>query len=255
MEEPYSFYGAKAHQLTGFIQSCQVIFHIDPANFFSDRKKVLYSNYLLTGKVEKWIELYPSNISHEKPSYVLNNSKLFATQLLTLFGDPNEKFNVQNWRLEKWAYIHVYRRGLASGLLDQLASHPSTFDNLKKLIDIILELDTRYHEREKEKGGNQEKKPPVSGSNSSRPPQGSYSKRLHQKNKNGKQSQVAKNKPHAALLNKDSKLIGCEKKRRLEECLLAYCGGKHQIEKCYKRSQNKPGSSGGLPIKKGKDLV
>ncbi|MBW0522486.1 hypothetical protein O181_062201 [Austropuccinia psidii MF-1] len=42
MKAPVPFNGAQAHKLIGFIQSCQLIFHNDPANFFSDRKKVLY---------------------------------------------------------------------------------------------------------------------------------------------------------------------------------------------------------------------
>ncbi|MBW0541420.1 hypothetical protein O181_081135 [Austropuccinia psidii MF-1] len=83
--------------------------------------------------------------------------------------------------------IHVYRRGLASGLLDQLASYPGNFHTLQELMVFTLELDTRYHERQKENGGNQEKKPPVTGANVSRPPQGSSSKRPHhKKNKKGK---------------------------------------------------------------------
>ncbi|MBW0466720.1 hypothetical protein O181_006435 [Austropuccinia psidii MF-1] len=79
-------------------------------------------------------------------------------------------------RIGDWgerAYIHVYRRGLASRLLDQLASQHENFDSLQELMDITLELDTRYHERKKERGSNQEKKPPISGSNSSKPPQNS----------------------------------------------------------------------------------
>ncbi|MBW0481135.1 hypothetical protein O181_020850 [Austropuccinia psidii MF-1] len=76
-------------------------------------------------------------------------------------------------------------------------------------MDITLELDTRYHERQKEKGENQGKKPPVTGSNASIPLQDSYSKRLHHKRNNkGKKSQVSKDKPHAALLNKDNRFIG-----------------------------------------------
>ncbi|MBW0476344.1 hypothetical protein O181_016059 [Austropuccinia psidii MF-1] len=71
------------------------------------------------------------------------------------------------------AYIHTYRRGLASRLLDQLASYPGTFETLQELMDITLELDTRYHERQKEKGSHQENKPPITGSNFSRPPQDS----------------------------------------------------------------------------------
>ncbi|MBW0568219.1 hypothetical protein O181_107934 [Austropuccinia psidii MF-1] len=69
------------------------------------------------------------------------------------------------------AYIPVYRSGLASRLLGQLASHPGNFDSLQEIMDITLELDTRYHERQKEKGSHQEKKPPISESNPSKPPQ------------------------------------------------------------------------------------
>ncbi|MBW0495364.1 hypothetical protein O181_035079 [Austropuccinia psidii MF-1] len=42
MKAPDSFDGTQAHKLRGFIQSCQLIFHNDPENFFSDRKKVLH---------------------------------------------------------------------------------------------------------------------------------------------------------------------------------------------------------------------
>ncbi|MBW0528877.1 hypothetical protein O181_068592 [Austropuccinia psidii MF-1] len=112
-------------------------------------------------------------------------------------------------------------------------------------MDITLELDTRYHERQKEKGIHQEKKPPVTGSKYSRPPEDSSSKRpQHKKNKKGK--------PHSALLNKDNKLIGSEKERRIKEGLCTYFGEKQQIEKCFKRPQNKPGSSRGFPSKQGK---
>ncbi|MBW0559934.1 hypothetical protein O181_099649 [Austropuccinia psidii MF-1] len=90
MKAPDSFYGTQAHKLRGFIQSCQLIFHNDPENFFSDRKKVLYSTFFLTGRAGKWIEPYLSNISNEYPSYLLNNWKLFETQLFTLFCDHNE---------------------------------------------------------------------------------------------------------------------------------------------------------------------
>ncbi|MBW0585232.1 hypothetical protein O181_124947 [Austropuccinia psidii MF-1] len=90
MKAPDSFDGTQAHKLRGFIQSCQLIFHNDQANFFSDRKKVLYSTSFLTGRAGKWIEPYLSNISNEDPSYLLNNWPLFESQLFTLFGDPNE---------------------------------------------------------------------------------------------------------------------------------------------------------------------
>ncbi|MBW0490395.1 hypothetical protein O181_030110 [Austropuccinia psidii MF-1] len=90
MKAPDSFEGTKAYKFRGFVQSCKLIFHNDQENFFSDRKKVLYLTSFLTGRAEKWIEPYLSNLSNEDPSYLLNNWKLFETQLFTLFGDPNE---------------------------------------------------------------------------------------------------------------------------------------------------------------------
>ncbi|MBW0510257.1 hypothetical protein O181_049972 [Austropuccinia psidii MF-1] len=99
-------------------------------------------------------------------------------------------------------------------------------------MDITLELDTRYHERQKEKGIHQEKKPPITGSNSSRPPQWSSPKWPHHtKNKNGKKFQVSKDKPHYALINKDNKFIGSEKEGRIKEGLCTYCGRKHPMKK------------------------
>ncbi|MBW0494639.1 hypothetical protein O181_034354 [Austropuccinia psidii MF-1] len=244
MKAPDSFCRAQANKLRGFIQSFQFIFHNDPKNFFSDRKKALYSTSFLTGRAGKCIEPYLSNIFNEYPSYLLNNWKLFETQLFTLFGNSNKfrkaeqeldnlrmkasghvSFYISDFgglisRIGDWgerAYIHAYRRGLISILLDLLASHPGTLDTLHELMDITLELATRYHERQKGQGGNQEKKPPFTVSNFSRPPQDSSSKRPHhKKNKKGKKFQVSKDKPHASLLNKDNKLIGSEKERRIK---------------------------------------
>ncbi|MBW0544564.1 hypothetical protein O181_084279 [Austropuccinia psidii MF-1] len=120
-------------------------------------------------------------------------------------------------------------------------------------MDITLELDTRYHERQKQKGSHQEQNLTVTGSNSSRIPQGLSSKRPHdKKDKNGKQFQASKDNPHSALLNKDNKLICSEKERRIKKGLCTYCGGKHPIEKCFKRPHNNPGTSRGFPIKQGK---
>ncbi|MBW0540679.1 hypothetical protein O181_080394 [Austropuccinia psidii MF-1] len=246
MNAPDSFDGTQAHKLRGFIQSCQFIFHNDPENLFSNRNKVLYSTSFLTGRAAKWIEPYLSNISNENPSYLLNNWQLFEAQLFTLFGYPNEvrkaEQELENLRMKESG--HVSLRGSASRLLDQLDSYPGNLDTLQELMDITLELDTRYHERQKEKGSNQEKKPPVTGSNSSRPP--------HKKKKKGKQFQASKDKPQSSLLNKDNKLIGSKKERSIKEGFCTYCGGKHPIEKGFKRPQDKPGSSRGFPSKQGK---
>ncbi|MBW0490822.1 hypothetical protein O181_030537 [Austropuccinia psidii MF-1] len=95
MKAPDSFDGTKAYKWRGFIQYCQLIIHNDPASFFSDRKKFLYSTSFLTDRAEKWIEPYLSNIFNEDLSYLLNNWKLFETHLFTLVGDTNEFRNAE----------------------------------------------------------------------------------------------------------------------------------------------------------------
>ncbi|MBW0538119.1 hypothetical protein O181_077834 [Austropuccinia psidii MF-1] len=102
-------------------------------------------------------------------------------------------------------------------------------------MNITLELDTRYHERQKEKGIHQQKKHPVTESNYFRPPQDLSSKKHnHNKIKKGNNFQFSKNKPHSDLPNKDNKLILSEKERRIKEGLCTCCVGNNTIEKCFK---------------------
>ncbi|MBW0581881.1 hypothetical protein O181_121596 [Austropuccinia psidii MF-1] len=139
-------------------------------------------------------------------------------------------------RIGDWgesALIHHFRKRLPSRILDQLASHPSRIDSFQDLMDITLKLDTRYHERQNEKSLNQEKKPEASKSSSSHPQSSSSS--IQKKKKNFQK----RDKPHSSLLNKDFKLMNSEKERRIKEGLCTYCGGKHSLESCLKRPQNK----------------
>ncbi|MBW0553790.1 hypothetical protein O181_093505 [Austropuccinia psidii MF-1] len=84
------FDGTQPFKVRSFIQSCQLIFHNDPANFSQDRKKFLYAPSFLIGRAAKWMEPYLSNLTNPDPSYLLNSWKLFESQLFTLFVDPNE---------------------------------------------------------------------------------------------------------------------------------------------------------------------
>ncbi|MBW0504886.1 hypothetical protein O181_044601 [Austropuccinia psidii MF-1] len=159
------------------------------ANFSQDRKKILYATSFLVGRATKRIEPYLSNITNQDSSHLLNSWPLFVSQIFTLFGDPNEarkaeaeldglimkeggnvslyiaNFRILVSRIGDWgerALIHHFRKGLASRIMDQLASHPSNIDSLQDLMDVSLELDTRYHERQKEKNHHQEKNPEAS---------------------------------------------------------------------------------------------
>ncbi|MBW0564140.1 hypothetical protein O181_103855 [Austropuccinia psidii MF-1] len=112
MKAPDSFDGTQAHKLRGFNQAFQLIFHNDPENFFSARKKVLYSTSFLTGIAGKWIVPYLSNISNKDPSYLLNNWPLFKSQLFTLFGDPNKvrkaEQELDNLRMKERGHVSLY---------------------------------------------------------------------------------------------------------------------------------------------------
>ncbi|MBW0575053.1 hypothetical protein O181_114768 [Austropuccinia psidii MF-1] len=241
MKAPECFDGTQPFKARSFIQSCQLIFHNDPANFSQDTKKVLYATSFLVGRAAKWIEPYLSNLNDQDSTYLLNSWPLFESQLLTIFGDPNEvrkaEAELDGLRMKEgigdWgerALIHHFRKGLASRILDQLASHPSNIDSLQDLMDISLEVDTKYHERRKEKNHNQEEKPEASKSNSSHHQNSSSSS--HKKKNFHSQKW---DKPHFSLLNKEFKFKGSEKERRIKEGLCTYCGGKHSLESCIKR--------------------
>ncbi|MBW0507736.1 hypothetical protein O181_047451 [Austropuccinia psidii MF-1] len=98
-------------------------------------------------------------------------------------------------------------------------------------MNITLDLDTRYHERQMEKGHFQEKKPEASVSNSSHPQNSSSS---NQKKKHFKK----RDKTNSSFLNKDFKLMGSEKETKIKEGLCTYRGGKHSLESCFKRPHN-----------------
>ncbi|MBW0509860.1 hypothetical protein O181_049575 [Austropuccinia psidii MF-1] len=255
MKAPECFDGTQPFKVRSFIQSCQIIFYNDSENISQDRKKALHATSILVGRAEKWIEPYLSNLNYQDSSYLLHSWPLFESQLFTPFGDPNEVrkaeaeldglrmkegghvalyiayFRSLVSRIGDWgkrALIHHLRKGLASRILDQFASHPSNIGSLQDLMDLSLELDTRYHERQKEK------KPEASKSNSSHH-QNSLSS-IHKKKNFHFQK---RDKPHSYLLYKDIKLKDSEKERRIKEGLCTYCGGKHSLESCVKRPQNK----------------
>ncbi|MBW0544085.1 hypothetical protein O181_083800 [Austropuccinia psidii MF-1] len=79
MKAPECFDGTQPFKVRSFIQSCQLIFHNDPAEFSQERKKVLYSTSFLIGRAAKWIEPYLSNLNNQDSNYVLNSCKLFES--------------------------------------------------------------------------------------------------------------------------------------------------------------------------------
>ncbi|MBW0527763.1 hypothetical protein O181_067478 [Austropuccinia psidii MF-1] len=216
--------------------------------------KVLYATSFLICRAAEQIEPYLSNLTNQDPSYLLNFCQLFESKLFTLFGDKNEvrkaeaeldflrmkedghfslyiaDFRSLVSRIGDWgerALIHHFRKGVPSRVLDQLASHHSRIYSLKDLMDITIEIDTRYNERQKGK------KPEASKSNSSHPKNSSSSSQKKMKNFQ------KRDKPHSSLLKKDFNLMGFEKERRIKEGLFTYCGGNHSLESCFESPQKK----------------
>ncbi|MBW0468567.1 hypothetical protein O181_008282 [Austropuccinia psidii MF-1] len=88
-----------------------------------------------------------------------------------------------------------------------------------------MELDTRYHERQKDNKNYQEKNTEASKSTSSHHKNSSISS--HKK----KNSRIQKrDKPHSSHLNSDHRLMGSEKERVIKEGLCTYCGRKSSLE-------------------------
>ncbi|MBW0566431.1 hypothetical protein O181_106146 [Austropuccinia psidii MF-1] len=258
MKAPECIDGTQPFKVSSFIQSFQLIFHTDPANLSQDRKKVLYATSFLIGRAAKWIEPYLSNLTNKDSNYLLNSWNLFESQLFTLFGDPNEvrkaEAELDSLRMKEGGHVYLYianfrslfsrigywgertlihhfRKGFPSWSLDQLASHPSIIYSLQDLMDFTLELDTRYHEMQKENSHHEEKTPALKliSSHPKNSSSSSHKKKNFQK----------REKPHSSLLNEEFKLMHSEKERRIKEGLCIYCGGKHSLESCFKRTQNK----------------
>ncbi|MBW0585387.1 hypothetical protein O181_125102 [Austropuccinia psidii MF-1] len=219
MKAPERFDGTQPFKVRSFIQSCKLIFHDDLENFAQDRKKLftLFGDPNEVRKAEAELESLRMKEGGNVSLYIA-----YFRSLVSIIGDWGER-----------ALIHHFRKGLPSRILDRLASHSSRIDSLQDLMDITLELDTRYHERKNEKSPHQEEKPEDSKSISSHPQNSSTLS--HKKKKNFQK----RNKPHSSLLNKDFKLMNSEKERRIKEGLCTYCGGKHSLESCIKRPQNK----------------
>ncbi|MBW0482583.1 hypothetical protein O181_022298 [Austropuccinia psidii MF-1] len=176
------FDGTQPFKAKSFIQSFQLIFHNYLGSFSQDRKKVLYATSCLIGRDSKWIEPYLSNLTNQDPNYLLNSWQLIVYQPFTLFGETNSfrkaeaeldslmmkegghvslhiaECKIFVTRIGNWGksgLINHFRKGFPSRILDWLASCPSIIDSLQDLMDITLNIDSREHEKEKEKSHHQ----------------------------------------------------------------------------------------------------
>ncbi|KAI9605280.1 hypothetical protein H4Q26_003262 [Puccinia striiformis f. sp. tritici PST-130] len=168
MKKPDSFDGSSPAKLRNYLQQCKLIFRNDIDSFSSDLKKTLYAAAFLTGKAFEWVQPYLEVIDDPPPNYMMNSWLMFESQLVTLYGDPMnfkplntngdhasnyissfEPFNLA-YQDGETAHSH-FRKGLPTRVLDLLAQNTEVFDTLSELIEATLKIDTRHHERQKEK--------------------------------------------------------------------------------------------------------
>ncbi|MBW0559071.1 hypothetical protein O181_098786 [Austropuccinia psidii MF-1] len=111
MKAPDCFDGTQPFKVRIFIQSYQLIFHNDQANFSED-KKFIYTPSFLICRAEKWIEPYPYNPKNQEPIYLLSNWELFKFQLSNLFKDPNSlrqaEAELDGLRIKEGAHVTPY---------------------------------------------------------------------------------------------------------------------------------------------------
>ncbi|MBW0582604.1 hypothetical protein O181_122319 [Austropuccinia psidii MF-1] len=112
MKAPECFDGTQPFKVTRLIQSCQLIFHNDPANFSQYRKKLLYATSFNICRAAKLTEPYLSNLTNQHPSYLLNSWPIFQSELFTLVGDPNKvrkaEAQLDALRMKQGGHVSVY---------------------------------------------------------------------------------------------------------------------------------------------------
>ncbi|KAI9613068.1 hypothetical protein H4Q26_010344 [Puccinia striiformis f. sp. tritici PST-130] len=122
----------------------------DIDSFSSDLKKTLYAAAFLTGKAFEWVQPYLEVIDDPPPNYMMNSWLMFESQLVTLYGDPNE-LRATEYKMGRPSTHVSLSKGLPTRVLDLLAQNTEVFDTLLELIEATLKIDTRHHERQKEK--------------------------------------------------------------------------------------------------------
>ncbi|KAI9616484.1 hypothetical protein H4Q26_010879 [Puccinia striiformis f. sp. tritici PST-130] len=213
------------------------------------------------GKAFEWVQPYLEVIDDPPPNYMMNSWLMFKSQLVTLYGDPNElrateykldsltmkdgdhasnyisSFRALQSRLPGWGdrpLMFHFRKGLPTRVLDLLAQNTEVFDTLSELIEATLKIDTRNHERQKEKkreNGSQPTQPKkdTSETTSSSTPSTSKS--------------TSKTPSEITKVLEGGRLMANEKERRAKAGLCAYCGGKHNVDDCIKKANKNSGKA------------
>ncbi|KAI9604432.1 hypothetical protein KEM48_000355 [Puccinia striiformis f. sp. tritici PST-130] len=165
---------------------------------------------------------------------------MFESQLVTLYGDPNE-LRATEYKLDSLTmkdgdhasnYISSFR-ALQSRL-------PGWGDRPLMFHFPTLKIDTRHHERQKEKkreNGSQPTQPKKDTSKTT-----SSSTPSTSRNPSTSKS-TSKTPSEITKVLEGGRLMANEKERRAKAGLCAYCGGKHNVDDCIKTANKNSGKA------------
>ncbi|KAI9627257.1 hypothetical protein KEM48_009882 [Puccinia striiformis f. sp. tritici PST-130] len=248
MKRPENFDGSSPAKLRNYLQQCKLILN-DIDSFSSDLKKTLYAAAFLTGKAFEWVQPYLEVIDDPPPNYMMDSWLMFESQLVTLYGDPNElrateyNFRALQSRLPGWGdrpLMFHFQKGLPTRVLDLLAQNTEVFDTLLELIEATLKIDTRHHERQKEKKRENDSQPSQPKKDTSKT--ASSSTPSTSRNPSTSKS-TSKNPSEITKVLEGGMLMANEKERRAKAGLCVYCGGKHNVDDCIKKANKNSGKA------------
>lgn len=184
VRDPDFFKGSRTH-LTSFLTEVELIFRLQSSRFGNDETKV---NYVISLLRDKALLAITPFIQSEDPDPMLSDYSAFVKYLRVNFGDPDEKGSARrklkslkqvNSASEYFAEFRQFiailgwkdeepiadraQDGLKSNLKDEIARHGVEFTTLEDLIQFIVPLDNRLHDREVTKRAEEPKvaKPPA----------------------------------------------------------------------------------------------
>ncbi|KAI9616314.1 hypothetical protein KEM48_005228 [Puccinia striiformis f. sp. tritici PST-130] len=136
--------------------------------------------------------------------------------------------------------------------MDLLAQNTEVFDTLSELIEATLKIDTRHHERQKEKKRENISQPSQHKKDTAKPASSSTPSTL----KFASASKPASKTPsEITKVLEGGRLMANEKERHAKAGLCAYCGGKHDVDDCIKKANKNSGKAKVVILNNGKITV
>ncbi|KAI9630370.1 hypothetical protein KEM48_014096 [Puccinia striiformis f. sp. tritici PST-130] len=179
------------------------------------------------------------NTDDPPPNYMMNSWLMFKSQLVTLYGDPNE-LRATEYKLDSLTMKDGDHASNYISILDLLAQNTEVFDTLSELIKATLKINTRHHERQKEKkreNGSQPTQPKKDTSKTT-----SSSTPSTSRNPSTSKS-TSKTPSEITKVLEGGRLMANEKERHAKAGLCAYCGGKHNVDDCIKKANKNSGKA------------